>query len=148
MFKLTIRYVLARIHSLHPDVPVDRLKKSNYSSVKLSRKYYGVSGKHLKLSRKRWKLLIHKKKPDRKKRTDVKMNGKRCSARKWSHGKKAGMCMKKFSCKESKYSFCPHKLSLEKYLIDDLPNGRKVVVDENLADGWNRNLEESMLPVD
>ena len=117
------------------DVAVYVPKKSNYSSVNLSKKYYVVSDKRLKLSRIKGKLLIIKKKPDRKKRTNVKMNGKRCSARKWSHGKKAGMCMKKFSCKESKYSFCPHKLSLEKYLIDDLPNGRKVVVDENLADG-------------
>ena len=39
------------------DVAVYVPEKSNYSSVKLSRKYYGVSGKHLKLSRKRGKLL-------------------------------------------------------------------------------------------
>ena len=31
-------------------------------------------------------------------------------------------------------------------MIDDLPYGRKVVLDDNLADGWNRSLEESMLP--
>ena len=54
--------------------------------------------------------------------------------------------MKRFSCKESKYLFCPRKLCLKKSMIDDLPYGRKVVLDDNLADGWNRSLEESMLP--
>ena len=95
-----------------PDVAHDLPKKSNYSSIKLSKKYYGLSGKCLKLSRIRGKLLIIKKKPDCEKRTDGVMNGKRCSVRKWWNGKKARSRMKRLSCKESKYLFCPRKLCL------------------------------------
>ena len=71
------------------------------------------------------------------------LNGKRCSARKWLHGKKSSCCMKKF--KESKFSFCLRKLNLKKPMVEDelLQNGRKAVND--LAEEWNRSLEEPMV---
>ena len=72
------------------------------------------------------------------------LNGKRYSVRKWWIGKKLRSRMKRFSCKESKYLFCPRKLSLERPMIDDLPNGRIVVLDHNLTDGWNRSLVKPM----
>ena len=76
-----------------PDVAVDELKKSNFLPVELSRNYNGVSGRWVKLSRIREKLLIIKKKPNRNRWSDGLMNGKRCCARKWLHGKKSRCCM-------------------------------------------------------
>ena len=120
-----------------PDVAFDEPRKLKFLSVKLVRKYDGKSGRLVKLSRIKAVMMEHliiKKKPFRKKRMDVMIGKRRCS-KKLLHGKEARCCMEKFSINDYKYLFCPHKLCLKKPMIDDISNGQKVVLDDDLANG-------------
>ena len=120
-----------------PDVAFDEPRKLKFLSVKLVRKYDGKSGRLVKLSRIKAVMMEHliiKKKPFRKKRMDVMIGKRRCS-KKWLHGKKARCCMEKISINDYKYLICPHKLCLKKPMIDDISNGQKVVLDDDLANG-------------
>ena len=121
-----------------PGVAVDVPRKLKFSSIKLFRKYGGRSGGLVKLSRIKYvtmEHLINKKKLSCKQRMDAMMIGKRRCSKKWLHGKEARCCMEKFSIIDYKYFFCPHKLCLKKPMIDDISNGQKVVLDDDLANG-------------